>query len=273
MSDDMLNIVLGLVASAISAGAGWFVRSALWRRSLRRRQRFFGLPTGSECLLVVNRDPGTQEKSVARHDVFALLELAALIQSCEAHYEILVHDAAQRGFGSRTEFCVGGPGSNQRTAAHLRTMLPGVRINLDPERGPEQGAFTIGGEVYRMVRGEEEYVLLARLAANDEAAGDRPVFLACGQRGVNNQAAVRYVTRHHRALARRHGVNGTFCLLLRVVNSQAYGPDVVELVADITGTATTAPAAPAAARGTGTTRSGTARSEAASGSRATTTAE
>ena len=40
---------------------------------------------------------------------------------------------------------------------------------------------------------------------------------------------------------------GSFVLLLRVVNSQAYGPDVVELVADVTRAALRAPAvAPAA---------------------------
>jgi hypothetical protein len=239
MSDDVRNIVLALVASAISAGLGWFVRTYTWRRRLHRKQRFFGLPGGSECLLVVNRDPGSRDWNVAQHDVFALLELAALVKECGAHADILAHDATAQGFGARAEFCVGGPASNQRMEAHLRSMLPGIRVNTDSLPGPDRGAFTIGGEIYRMEKGKVEYVVLARIAAGQDAGNDRPVFLASGQRGITNQAAARYLARHHERLARKYGVNGTFCLLLRVVNSAAYGPDVVELVADVTHAAST----------------------------------
>jgi hypothetical protein len=238
MSDVARNIVLGLAVSAISALAGWFFRTYLWRRALHRKQRFFGLPNGSECLLVVNRDPSSPEWSVARHDVFAMLELAALIKECQAHAEVLPHDTAWQGFGARTEFCVGGAVSNFRMAAHLRSMLPGVGVNTESASGPERGAFTIGGEIFRLEKGSVEYVLLARLAAGGEAGNNRPVFLACGQRGVANQAAVRYLARHQVRLARKYGADGTFCLLLKVVNSKAYGPDVVELVSDVTRAAT-----------------------------------
>lgn len=245
MNDDVRNIVLGLVASAISAAAGWFVRTYLWRRQLRRRQRFFGLPAGSECLMVVNQDPSASGRSVSRHDAFALMELSALIKECGAHAEIVVHDAAQQGIGVRTEFCVGGPASNLRTEAHLRSLLPGFAVDTDYENSPDCGAFTIGGQTYRLDKGTSEFVLLARLRG---PAGGRPVFLASGQRGVTNQAAVRYLARNHARLARKYGVDGTFCLLLKVVNSAAYGPDLVEVVADVTREATVqpAPAAPQA---------------------------
>ncbi|MFF5125789.1 hypothetical protein ACFY41_02450 [Streptomyces syringium] len=235
MNDDVRNIALGLVASGVSATAGWFFRTYLWRRQLRRKREFFGLPGGSECLLVVNQDPSASGRGVSRHDAFALLELSALIKECGAHADIVVHDAARQGFGIRTEFCVGGPASNRRTEAHLRSMLPGVEVNTDFEDAAEGGAFTIGGESYRLEKGTAEYVLLARLTGPE---GGRPVFLASGQRGITNQAAVRYLARHHTRLARRHGLDGTFCLLLKVVNSDAYGPDMVELVADVTASAT-----------------------------------
>ena len=97
-----------------------------------------------------------------------------------------------------------------------------------------------------MERGSVEYVLLARLTAGE---GSRPVFLSCGQRAVTNQAAIRHLARHHARLARKYGLNGDFCLLLKVVNSQAYGPDVVELVADVTQAATSPPPSPAPAPG------------------------
>ncbi|MDX3853076.1 hypothetical protein [Streptomyces sp. AK02-01A] len=229
MDDDIRNIVLGVVAAGISAALGWLARTYLWRRRLRRKQAFLGLPGNSECLLVVNREAGG-DGAVHRYDVFALLELAAMIKDCGAHAQIIQHDTARQGFGERTEFCLGGPVSNRRMAAHLSSLLPGVKINTDPEPGPERGAFQIGSERYRAEPGVAEYVLLARLTAGEES---RPVFLFCGQRAITNQAASRYLARHHEKLARKHG-DGSFCLLLKVVNSQAYGADVVELVADVT---------------------------------------
>jgi hypothetical protein len=237
MNDDVRNIVLGVVAAGVSAALGWLARTFLWRRRLRRMQGFFGLPDHSESLLVVNRDAGGTDLTVTRHDVFALLELSALIKDCRAHAQVVAHDAARQGFGERTEFCVGGPASNRRMAAHLESLLPGVRVNTDAEPGPERGAFRIGGETYRMDPGRTEYVLLARLTAG-ERRDARPVFLFCGQRSITNQAATRYLARNHERLARRHG-SGSFVLLLKVVNSQAYGPDVVELVADVTRVART----------------------------------
>ncbi|MEU3653940.1 hypothetical protein AB0E67_14130 [Streptomyces sp. NPDC032161] len=229
MNDDVRDIVLGVMATGVSASLGWIARTWLWRRKLRRKQAFFGLPGNSECLLVVNREAGG-DGAVHRHDVFALLELSALIKDCSAHAQIMSHDVAQQGFGERTEFCVGGPVSNRRMAAHLHSLLPGVRINTDPEPGPDRGAFQIGTERHRAEKGVAEHVLLARLSVGQDA---RPVFLFCGQQAITNQAASRYLARNHEKLARKYG-NNTFCLLLKVVNSHAYGPDVVELVADVT---------------------------------------
>ncbi|OKK04459.1 hypothetical protein AMK26_13975 [Streptomyces sp. CB03234] len=236
MYEDLLNIALGVVATGVSASLGWIARTALWRRKLRRKQAFFGLPGNAECLLVVNRDSGS-DGAVRRFDVFALLELAALIKDCGAHARIVPHDVAQQGFGERTEFCLGGPYSNRRMAAHLATLLPGVKVDVGVEPRPERGAFTIGSEVHPLDAGTSEYVILARLTAGE---GARPVFLFCGQRAITNQAATRYLVRHHEKLARTYGPDGSFVLLLKVVNSQAYGPDVVELVADVTRTARTA---------------------------------
>ncbi|MEV2250895.1 hypothetical protein AB0I94_10010 [Streptomyces sp. NPDC050147] len=232
MTEDVRNIVLGLIAAGLGAVLGWLARTYLWRRGLRRKQAFFGLPDNAESLLVVNREAGGPELTVVRHDVFALLELAALIKDCGAHAQLVAHDAAQQSFGERTEFCIGSPAVNRRMAAHMHSLLPGVRINTEPEPGPDRGAFQIGSERYRMEGGISEYVILARLTAG-QGQEARPVFLFCGQRAITNQAATRYLARHHERLARKHGGN-TFVLLLKVVNSQAYGPDVVELVGDVT---------------------------------------
>ncbi|MEV8589260.1 hypothetical protein [Streptomyces sp. NPDC051180] len=242
MNEDVRNIVLGVLATGVSASLGWLSRTYLWRRGLRRKQAFFGLPGGSECLLVVNREAGG-DNVVHRFDVFAMLELSALIKDCGAQARILAHDVAHQGFGDRTEFCVGGPYSNRRMAAHLATLLPGVTMNVDVQPSETQGSITVGTDSYPMDKGVTEYVILARLTAGE---GGRPVFLFCGQRAITNQAATRYLARHHRTLARAHR-SGSFVLLLKVVNTQAYGPDVVELVADVTRLALTAPAAAPAA--------------------------
>ncbi|KOV99493.1 hypothetical protein ADK65_17695 [Streptomyces sp. NRRL B-1140] len=232
MNDDVRNIVLGVVAAGISATLGWLARTFLWKRKLRRKQAFFGLPENSESLLVVNRDPAASEPAVHRFDVYALLELSALIKDCGANLHVVTQDTAHQGFGERTEFCVGGPGSNRRMVAHMSGLLPGVRVNVDPEPGPDRGAFQIGSERYRMNPGVTEYVILARLTAGDRRE-TRPVFLFCGQRAITNQAATRYLARNHERLTRKYGT-GSFVLLLKVINSQAYGPDVVELVGDVT---------------------------------------
>jgi ribosomal protein S1 len=44
MTDDVRNIVLGVMAAGISATVGRLARTYLWRRKLRREQAFFGLP-------------------------------------------------------------------------------------------------------------------------------------------------------------------------------------------------------------------------------------
>ncbi|MFC9297625.1 hypothetical protein ACFTWH_26885 [Streptomyces sp. NPDC057011] len=236
MNDDVRNIVLGVIATGFSGGFGWFTRTYVWRRALRRKQAFFGLPTGSDCLFVVNRQMGGTDSSLHRNDAFALLEISALIKDCGANVQIVTHDLARQGFGERAEFCVGGPASNARTTAHLASMLPGVQTDVGLASGhPDRGAIRVGGESYRWEKGMVEHVLLARLT---DGQGSRPVFLLSGQTAISNQAAARYLARHHVRLARKYG-DESFCVMLKVINSDAYGPDVTELIADVTGPART----------------------------------
>lgn len=247
MTDSVLNVVLGLVATAISASLGWLAQNLRRRRRLGKVRAFFGMPAGSECLLVVNRQAGTGgSRSVSRSDVFALMELSALVRECGARADLVVHDEVRQGLGHKAEFCLGGPASNHRTAAHLASWLPGVNFAIQDPDGP-WGDTTIraGDEEFAFAHpdtlpGGRAYVLLARLHSGP---GSRPVFLVAGQTATSNHAAVRYLVAHHRRLARRYGPDGTFALVLRVVNPAAYGPDVVELAADVTTGATARPPA------------------------------
>ncbi|MGW4894201.1 hypothetical protein ACWEQL_18310 [Kitasatospora sp. NPDC004240] len=245
MTDGLLNVLLGLVASAISAALGWLAQNLRRRRRLERVRAFFGLPAGTECLLVVNRHAGaSSSKSVSRDDVFALMELAALVKECGAQAELVAHDEVRQGLGHKAEFCLGGPTSNERTAAHLASWLPGVTMTADVS-GPVPVLVTsVGGKEFTYehaaaASGGQAYALLARLHPQE---GGRPAFLIAGQTAVSNHAAVRYLTAHHDRLARRRG---SFALVLKVVNPKAYGPDVVEVAADVTADAFERPSTPA----------------------------
>ncbi|MCK7624728.1 hypothetical protein MUU72_16730 [Streptomyces sp. RS10V-4] len=239
--DDTL-LLTAAAALVVGLAAGWAGQRAVARRKLTREQRFFGLPAGSECVVVTHRDSASAHWSIPRHDALALLGLAAVIENCGAHPEVAPHDTGLQGFGARTEFCIGDPTAHRRLAAHLANLLPGVAVHPGDAAGAGRGTFTVGGTAYRMEPGAVEYVLLARLTAGE---GGRPVFLAAGQRPVTLRAAVRHLVRNRARLARRYGADGQFALVLKVVNSQAYGPDVVELVADVSKAA----AAPAESRG------------------------
>ncbi|GAB3672330.1 hypothetical protein [Saccharopolyspora tripterygii] len=63
---------------------------------------------------------------------------------------------------------------------------------------------------------------------------DKPAFVICGQTSIANRAAARYLDAQFHRLTRAHGLRGRFCVLLRVVESESYGPSVVELVRDVT---------------------------------------
>lgn len=54
MNDDVRDIVLGVMATGVSVALGWVARTYLWKRRLRRKQSFFGLPDHAESLLVVS---------------------------------------------------------------------------------------------------------------------------------------------------------------------------------------------------------------------------
>lgn len=241
----MLDLGVDIAAGVLTAVVVWLGQWSVRRRRLQRTRDFFGLVPGSECLLVVNRHRGVDnELSVHRMDVFALLELAGLVRRCGARIEVAAHDEVRQGFGDKAEFCIGGPVSNSRAAAHLKWKLPGLDVSVDRD---EAGVIRVGEIAYPLDQ-QAPYVLLAKVAGPEQS---RPVFLISGQRAITNQAAVRYLVTRERQLARKYGPRGRFALVLRVINPEAYGPDVVEPVADVTRAAFAAPADSPVARPTG----------------------
>lgn len=222
----MHDLLINLLASVIAGVAVGLGQRLVSRRRLARERAFFGLTDGGSCLLSVARHFSSPRKaSVHRRDVAALVELATLVRECGARADLANDGAPAQGFGRFTEFCVGGPGGNPRTATHLRTMLRGVTFSDNVE------TITVGAVTYRFRQDLAEYVVLARAGG---PARDRPVFVLAGQTAPTNLAAARYLAGHHRALYRRYGAERDFCLVLRVVEPPVYGVDFVELVADVT---------------------------------------
>ncbi|MFK4274299.1 hypothetical protein, partial [Streptomyces milbemycinicus] len=169
MTDTLQDLIASAAALIVGLAAGWAVHSAVGRHKRAREQRFFGLPDGSECVLVTHRDSTTAHWSIPRHDALALLGLASVVENCGAHAEVAPHDTGLQGVGARTEFCVGDPTAHRRLAAHLASLLPGVTVHPGDESGADRGTFTIAGTHYRPEPGAVEHVLLARLTAGDDS--------------------------------------------------------------------------------------------------------
>jgi hypothetical protein len=221
------DLVVNLVASALAGIAVWVGQRLLAHRRLARKRAFFGLAQGAPALLVVARHHDSPHRlSVHRNDVAALVELTAVVRECGAKAELTGADGPP-GLGKVTEFCVGGPDTNPRSVAHLRALLPGVRMATYKEAG-HHGYVEVGPHRFDRRPGRAEYAVLARVPINAQT-----VFSILGQISYANLAAVRHLADRHGALLRRYGVAEPFCLVLRVVESDAYGPDLVEVAADV----------------------------------------
>jgi hypothetical protein len=224
----MRDLLINLLASVIAGAAVWAAGRLVRYRRLARERAFFGLIGGGVGLLSVARHfSSPRENSVHRRDVAALVELASVARECGARADLGGDLELARQFGRQTEFCVGGPGANPRTATHLRTILRGVAF-------PEPGTTVVADREYTAESTVAEYVVLARVWG---PARGRPVFILAGQTSTTNLAAARYLGQEHRRLFREYRADRPFCLVLRVVEPAVYGTDFTELVADVTAVA------------------------------------
>jgi hypothetical protein len=236
------DVLLSLVSSVIAGSAIWLAQRLLRFRRLARKRAFFGVSAGASCLLVSPRHfSSPQAASVHRRDMAALVEIATIVNDCGGRAEVVAGDSGPHGMGRLTEFCVGAPAANPRTAAHLRAVVPGVRFAAVD--GQDGRTFRVGDTGYPAPSEQAEYVVLAR--AHPPAAPN-PVFVIAGQTARSNLAAARLLALRYRSLLRTYGAGGRFCLVLRIVEPEAYGPDLVEIVADRTAVAFPDHPAPAA---------------------------
>jgi hypothetical protein len=238
VSGDVRDLMINLAASLVVGVAVWAAQRLLRHRAVARKLAFFGLTAQDRCLVVVPKHASSpREHSVHRQDVAALVEVASVARECGATAELVAGADPVVGLGRMTEFCVGGWFTNPRTATHLSTVLPGVRPLPYPETGPEL-AFTVGSVTYRQAEGHAEYAVLARAFA---PASGRPVFILAGQSAESNLAAARFLTANIGILFGTYRADRPFCLVLRLVEPESYGPDLVEAT-DVTDRAFTRPA-------------------------------
>ncbi|MGH3658508.1 MAG: hypothetical protein ACRDUA_17775 [Micromonosporaceae bacterium] len=240
MSEVVVNVAVGLVTSVVSGLAVW-----AWQRGrrsvvLRRKAAFFGLAPGGGCLVILSRRHDSP-RAMSHGDVHAMIGVVTLAHDLGA--EIAFEDAESfRGSnGDRTEFCIGGPvgGSNPRAGGHLAAHLPGVTVHPYARDDPGSVAFEIGGRRFPWRKGESEHALVARFTPPEAS---RPVFLIIGQTDLGNRAAVDFLKREYRELARRIASLDRFCLVVAVRAIATYGYQATELAADVTDAAFHAPA-------------------------------
>lgn len=89
----------------------------------------------------------------------------------------------------------------------------------------------VGATVYPAASERAEYVALAKAYV---PAMPNPVFIVAGQTARSNLAAARFLASRHRALLKSYGVTGQFCIVLKIVEPLAFGPDYVEVAGDET---------------------------------------
>ncbi|MEU7907345.1 hypothetical protein [Actinoplanes sp. NPDC049118] len=232
----MSDLAINLLASVIAGVAVWLFQRLIRLRRAARLRAFFGFVPGANVLLVVGKHASsTQALSVNKADMSAIVELAVLAKSGGTEPTVVLHGETLDGVGEQVEFCVGGPDSNARTAAHLRWLLPGVS-HTPYDEDPEGLTLRVGPATYRRERDSYEYVLVARVAV---PGGRHPLFVICGQTAATNHAAARYLARKRETLLDQHGSQANFCLVLRIVGRGAYGNSFVEPVADVTADAFT----------------------------------
>ena len=223
----MNDLIVNLLASVIAGVAVWVGQRLLRHRRVALRRSFLGVERGSDVVFFVSRHASSNRPhSVHKTDVAALLEVATAIKEVGGRPTLVTPGEHAPESGRFTEYCVGGPTTNPRTAAYLRSSLPGVRADFD---APETLAFWIGDECYRRQPGIEEFALLARIT---HPTSGRPVFLIVGQVAPANLGVARYLVDNVPALRKTVGVKADFCLVLRVREPGELGPGLVELVAD-----------------------------------------
>lgn len=230
------NFIVGITTSIITAIAVWLWNKIRQSRTLNRKAAFFGLKPKEQCFAVMNQYH-QNVNTMSHADVQTLVEVVKLAEKIDAELKVSISEQFLEPPGSVTEFCLGGPYSNQRTKIHLVNFLQGVRFNPYMPGDPDNIAILIKGQKFQYERGQSEYAILARFYPEHKSY---PVILVSGQTARSNQGAVHYLLENYdRVLRKQFGDEQQFCLLIKLRSPITYGYKSARLERDLTNTAFT----------------------------------
>jgi hypothetical protein len=218
-------------ASIITAVVVWSWNKIQQSRILNRRAAFFGLLPKEQCFAVMNQNPKSLN-TMSHSDVQTLVEVVKLAEKIEADLKVAPFEQFLEPPGSVTEFCLGGPDSNQRTKIHLANFLQGVRFNPYMPGDSDNIAILVQGQKFQYEKNQKEHAILARFYPDSKS---HPVILVSGQTARSNQGAVYYlINNYEQDLRRKFGCSERFCLLIKLQSPLIYGYKSARLEQDLT---------------------------------------
>ena len=91
------------------------------------KSKFFEIYPNDNCYIVLNNDPRSP-RTMAHGDIETLVDAVKIVHELGGNVEVAPFDEKPKGVGIMTEFCIGGPSSNERTKAHLLNHFNGLRF-------------------------------------------------------------------------------------------------------------------------------------------------
>jgi hypothetical protein len=228
------NFVVGIVTSIVTALAVWLWEKLRKSRIINRRAAFFGLLPKERCLAVMNHNPKSPN-TMSHSDVQTLIEVVRLVDEIGSQLFVAPFDEILEPAGGTTEFCIGGPDSNQRTKVHLENFLKGIHLKPYAPGDPDNIAIVTKDEKFRYEKNKSEHAVLARLYPSTNS---HPVILICGQTARSNQGAIHYLIQNYdKFLRKKFGNKKQFCLIIELQSPLTYGYKSARLEKDLTDTA------------------------------------
>lgn len=226
------NFVVGIFTSLFTAVAVWLWQTLRNSRILNRKASFFGMTPGEKCFAVMNHNPKLSDAAMSHLDIQTLVEVVSLAGEIGSRLEVLPFNQLLEPAGDTTEFCLGGPDSNQRTKVHLENFLQGICFHPYAPGNIDNIAIISNSAIFRYRKNESEYAVLARFYPYTNS---RPVILICGQTAKSNRGAIYYLLKNYDGFLRKsYGNSERFCLIVKLQSPLTYGVKSAKLETDLT---------------------------------------
>lgn len=195
----------------------------------RRKSKFFGVNKKQTILIVMNHHP-RRRHTMAHQDILTIVDVSKLVHDLGGIEKVTAYDEEPGPPGKTTEFCIGGPDSNDRTKAHISEFLSKIK-NIPYSNEKDGLTIIVGNNKYRYEKEKKAYVILAKFFSK---LNSNPTFLISGQTSLSNRAALYYLIKNYKELHKKYSSSRQFCLILKISNFREYGYETVKLVDDVT---------------------------------------